>query len=335
MMKLTTLWSVDQTFSSDGRSPIADQFACRWQHDPGSLRFFRSSANFIYLLHRNGQRAFLRAASSHERSHEQIAHELEILNALRRAGVPVVQALPSDKGSLLETIETEIGPFHVVLFDGISGQPRDVSDLTPDDYRHWGAAVGRIHAALATLPPELNTKPSSWERCLGRIESRSAHLPSSIILEAARLRALLSALPQTDETSGLLHGDPELDNLIWGDDGIAALDFDEYSAGWYMLDLAKALSEPLEEGHTLESPKLSAFIDGYRQQHSLSDESLAMLPDFISLAGMNDYASLARAIDIAANEAPVDWMRDLISRPRTWMSTYEERCAVRHAAKIS
>ena len=100
-----------------------------------------------------------------------------------------------------------------------------------------------------------------------------------------------------------------------------------------MLDLAKALSEPLEEGHILESPELSAFVDGYRQEHSLSDESLAMLPDFISLSDLNGYAPLASAIDIAVDEAPVDWMRDLIVRLRAWMGAYEERCDARHSSK--
>lgn len=335
MMKLTTLWSVDQTFSPDGRSPIADQFACRWQHDPGSLRFFRSSANFIYLLQRDGERSFLRAASSQERSREQIAHELNILEELRQAGIPVVQTIPSLAGNALETIETVIGTFHVVLFAGLAGTQRVVGDLTPEDFGRWGAAIGRVHAALATVPPEFNIKHPSWEHCLNRIDSRSAELPSSVTLEAARLRPLLLELPQTNETYGLLHGDLELDNLIWRDEDIAALDFDEYSAGWYMFDLAKALSEPLEEGHTLESPELSAFVDGYRQEHSLSDESLAMLPDFISLSDLNGYASLARAIDIAVDEAPVDWMQDLIVRLRAWMSAYEERCAARLAVTFS
>ena len=67
MMRLSTLWKVDSTIDADGRSPVADRIVERWTHDPGSARFVRSSANFVYHLTRDGARQFLRFADSGER----------------------------------------------------------------------------------------------------------------------------------------------------------------------------------------------------------------------------------------------------------------------------
>ena len=56
MMRLSTMWAVDRTIDADGRSPIADEILAAWGHDPGTARFFRSSANFIYTFDRAGDR---------------------------------------------------------------------------------------------------------------------------------------------------------------------------------------------------------------------------------------------------------------------------------------
>lgn len=59
-MRLSTMWRVDQTVDEAGSSPIAERVAAPWSPDPGTLRFFRSSATFLYLLERGGVPHFLR-----------------------------------------------------------------------------------------------------------------------------------------------------------------------------------------------------------------------------------------------------------------------------------
>ena len=48
MMKLSTMRTVDSTVDTHGGSPIAEQILTSWDHEQGSVRFFRSSANFVY-----------------------------------------------------------------------------------------------------------------------------------------------------------------------------------------------------------------------------------------------------------------------------------------------
>ena len=138
---------------------------------------------------------------------------------------------------------------------------------------------------------------------------------------------MLRGLPTTADVYGLLHTDLELDNLVWNDGGVAILDFDEFGMGWHMLDIAKALTDLLREGEDVDSPRVAAFIRGYRQRHALDDGMLGLLPEFLALSDYRTYVSLARAIDIDPEDAEVDWMRRLILRLRCWMRDYEARLA--------
>ena len=53
MMRLSTLWKVDATIDALGSSPVAERILGSWPHEAGSVRFFRSSANFLYVFQNN------------------------------------------------------------------------------------------------------------------------------------------------------------------------------------------------------------------------------------------------------------------------------------------
>jgi Ser/Thr protein kinase RdoA (MazF antagonist) len=329
MMRFTTLWSLDRTADPEtGRSPIADGIAAAWEHDPGTVQFFRSSANFIYKVSRNGRPAWLRIAAGSERSRAAIEQELDLLARLHEAGIPVVRPIPALDGRLVVTQETEIGCLHAVLFDHLDGDQRELEDLSIADMTMWGAAVGRLHNALSRAPDRFRQRLSGAQVALDLAHADDADIPEAVRQEARRLSAVLADLPVTPESYGLIHTDLELDNLRWRNGDIAALDFDEFGPGWYLLDIAKALTDPLREGDTLDSPRIAAFLAGYRAHRPLDDAMLGYLPDFLALSELRGYMSLARAIDIDEGDAGVEWMRGLIRRLRDWMREYEEGLVV-------
>ena len=152
-------------------------------------------------------------------------------------------------------------------------------------------------------------------------------VPDAVRAQAQRLSALLGTLPRSPDTYGPIHTDLELDNLIWNDGTVSILDFDEFDDGWYLLDIAKALTDLLQGGETVQSPRIAAFIAGYREHFQLDDGMLRHLPEFLALSELRGYMSLVRAIDMEPAEAEVDWLRDLIGRLRAWMSEYESGLA--------
>jgi Ser/Thr protein kinase RdoA (MazF antagonist) len=310
MMKLSTLWAFDRTVAPDGSSPIATSIAQRWRHDPGSVKFFRSSANVIYTLEIDGVRSFLRCAATTERSRDVIEDELAIIEQVRTNGVPVVRALSSRSGQLIETVETALGQFHAVLFAGIPGTQKNPASITVREMFAWGAAVGRLHTALATVPPGQNRKPPAWQAVI----TAAMQGNEAVRQEAMRLDAVLRSLSTGSATYGLLHNDPELDNLIWRDGEATILDFDEYSTGWYLHDIAKALDEVINGGHIEGNPRVDAFLAGYRSQRPLDDEMLELLPEFSALTRLHGWYLLDRAIDLTVDDVDQAWMQSLIAR---------------------
>jgi Ser/Thr protein kinase RdoA (MazF antagonist) len=324
MMHLTTLWALDRHIDpATGCSPLADALAAHWDHDPGSVRFFRTSANSIYRLSRHGRSAFLRIAPGSERSRHHIERELDLLAWLTARGVPVVQPVPARNGDLVVTGDSPLGPLHAVLFDALDGRQMDIDTLTKDDAWTWGATVGRLHAALAGAPDRFRGRPAGWQAALDGVRIGPYPVPPAVGVEARRLRAVLDILPQTSETYGPIHTDLELDNLTWDDGTVAILDFDEFGDGWYLLDIAKALTDLLDGGETADSPRIATFVDGYREHHPLDDVILQHLPDFLALSKFRGYISLVHAVDMESEDAEVNWLRDLIVRLRHWMDTYE------------
>src|SRR5262245_19992348 len=116
MMRLSTLWRVDATINADGGSRIAEHLLERWAHDDGSARFFRSSANFLYRFRHGEHMRFLRFTEAAEQSREAVAAETELVRALDAAGLRVATPLRSLGGRLLETVDTDWGTFHAVVF---------------------------------------------------------------------------------------------------------------------------------------------------------------------------------------------------------------------------
>jgi Ser/Thr protein kinase RdoA (MazF antagonist) len=326
MMRFTTLWSLDRTVDpATGMSPIANSLAAHWDHDPESVRFFRSSANFIYRVSRDSRPAWLRIAAASERSRPGIEGELDLLAWLDETGIPVVRPIPARSGDLVVSHDTVMGPFHAVLFDHLDGDIRDLDTLSLVEIERWGSTVGRLHTTFASVPETFRTRSAGWQGALEAVESGTLTVPSVVQREADRLRAVLRDLPTTPDVYGLIHTDLELDNLVWNDGEVAILDFDEFGMGWYMLDIAKALTDLLREGENAQSPRVAAFIGGYRQQHALGDDMLALLPEFFALSEFRSYVSLVRAIDIEPEDAEVEWMRSLTHRIRAWMRDYEAR----------
>lgn len=312
MMPLSQIRAFDRTVTEGGRSVTADRFAAPWSHEAGGVRFFRTSANIICTLSRGDERSFLRASAASERNRRTIEDELLLIDTLAEQDVPVVSTILSDRGERIETVETPVGTFHVVLFNVLSVFHQNAKLLPVEDFGRWGTAVGRIHAGLATVPCDRIARAPSWQTALDSVESAADSIPQASVDGAARLRAALELLPRSPDWYGVLHGDLELDNLTWDDRKVWALDFDAASCGWYLLDLAKALSEPIDLGYGVTYEPIAAFIECYRQEHTLPDEAIARLPDFRMLARVVDYAAIRHALDLAVADADVDWLRRLI-----------------------
>ena len=292
---------VDRTVDTQWRSRIAERMLAQWEHDPGSARFFRSSTNFVYAFGKGGAPHFLRFAESTERTGAAIEAEMALLGFLDSQGMRVSTPVASKNGRCVETVGTDLGIFHAVVFAQLPGREVETEELSRAQFEAWGAALGRLHATTHMYQDPRLSARGTWRDHLTQVQMYLPKDEPRVQAESDRLTSFLTALPVTETNYGLIHGDFELDNLRWQDDTIAMFDFDDCSSSWYVLDIAFALRDLFETDADLSNPSFRAFIRGYSAHYSLDEELISHLPTFMRLTNLITYAKLVRAMDLANN----------------------------------
>ncbi len=323
MMKLSAMVTVDSAVDAQGRFRIPERILEQWEHDPEPAQFYRSSANFVYVFRKDGERYFLRFAESAERTAAEIAAEMTLLDWLAGQGMAVTTPIASKSGRRVETVETDLGTFHAVVFAELHGAQMEIEALSEAQFEQWGATLGSLHAAMRRYQDPTAPARRTWMDRLTLALLAAPHHEPRVQAECDYLTAWLAALPVTATNYGLIHGDFELDNLFWQDDARAMLDFDDCSSCWYAADVAFALRDLFEGGVDLSSPSLRAFISGYTQHATLSEEAISHLPTWMRLANLFAYAKLMRAMDLAADQNSPEWAAPLQVNLETWVQNYK------------
>jgi Ser/Thr protein kinase RdoA (MazF antagonist) len=249
------------------------------------------AGDLILRLHRPGY---------HTRA--EIASELAWLAALQGvAGLNVVRPVAGSAG-----LVTEIDGRHIVAFAPIDGQ-----ELRPgDDLAAWFAPLGEVTARLHrqardwTPPPGfvrkgwtvetiLGPRPhwGDWRDAPGLDADGAALLDRATRLVARRLQDYGTGA----DTFGLIHADLRLANVMVDRTGLWAIDFDDCGFGWWIYDLAAALSF-IETDPRL--PDLIArWCEGYARIIPLRPADLAIIPAMILLRRVLLTAWLASRAD--------------------------------------
>jgi Ser/Thr protein kinase RdoA (MazF antagonist) len=331
MMKLSTMCKTDATIEPDGNSPVARALLAPWEHDPATIHFVRSSANFLYRFRAHDQPCFLRFIEATERTREAIVAEMSLLEGVSAAGIAVSAPIASRQRRLVETANTVWGLYHAVVFPALEGEQLEIDDLDAAGMRTWGGALGRLHTVMGLLPQRL-ARPS-WRDRLSAIQR--AILPDSLALQAEYRYFVdwLDALPTTSETYGMIHGDFELDNLIWRNGSAAVLDFDDSAFMWYAADVAFAVRDLFTTDMDLDDQRFQAFVAGYRESRPLSDESLSQTPLFLRFAQLVQYARIVRTLDFAPNPSHPEWLVALHDKLARRAAEYHRAVEIRYKSR--
>jgi Ser/Thr protein kinase RdoA (MazF antagonist) len=322
MMPLSVMWSVDRLIGVTGANPLAELILDRWPHDPGSARFFRSSANFLYVFRHDGKRRFLRFAHGSERRRNSIDTEIALVRWLAEEGLVVVRPVRSRNESFVETVVSDWGTFHAVVFDALEGTQFEIEELDDTRFRAWGAALGRLHATLKRYPEQVPSARSTIHDHLAQAKDVLPDDAPAVWEELHRLESSLDTLPVDRDSYGLIHFDFELDNLIWQGRTAQIVDIGECAFAWYAADIAFALRDCFDTGANLTTPGVRAFLDGYTAQTSLSDHQIAHIPLFSRLARLIQFARIARTLDLAKVPSQPDWLSGLIDKLESRMDAY-------------
>jgi Ser/Thr protein kinase RdoA (MazF antagonist) len=195
---------------------------------------------------------------------------------------------------------------HLTAFHHLPGQ-----ELQPDDdLARWFAPLGEITARLHlqargwTPPPGFARKRWDVDTILGprphwgdwrRAPGLDAAGMALVQRATDRLAADLRAYGTGPGVFGLIHADLRLANLMVDGDRLTAIDFDDCGFGWWIYDLAAALSF-IETDPRLPD-LIAAWVEGYTRIAPLAPPDRAMIPAMILLRRVLLTAWLASRAD--------------------------------------
>ncbi|WP_454132534.1 phosphotransferase enzyme family protein [Microbacterium lacticum] len=207
-------------------------------------------ASYAVRLHRPGYR-----------DDDEVATELGYLRALRAAGVPVPDVVPTVEGALVAHVSAG-GHDRLVsvqrwLDDAAAfGSVEEVLGGThtpdPEEFIRIGALLGALHAAEGTLALPTEFRRGAWDaaglagdhplwgdpRALPTLNGDERDAVGRAV---RALHARLLTLPRTPDVYGVVHADATPENIMVTPAGFVLIDFDDFGTGWYAFDLATAV----------------------------------------------------------------------------------------------
>lgn len=276
---------------------VANRALAHWDVTPGSrLTLLNISENATYRLDdpAGADPRILRVHRTGYHTRNAIQTELAWMKALQDdAGVQTPQALPGRNGELVHVVTAPAFDEErfVVMFAFIGGREPDADDLI-EPFKRLGAIAARMHLHARTW-----ARPAYFERLVWDFEGSVGRHGNwgdwhdGLALDAARTAVLedaaaligerLARFGSGPERFGLIHADLRLANLLVTEDDTRVIDFDDAGLGWFLYDVATAVSF-MEERPDLAA-LLGAWVAGYRTVAPLSAEDEAEIPTFLML----------------------------------------------------
>lgn len=257
--------------------------------EAGRATLINLSENHSFRVDTAGGSTVLRVHRPGYQSAASIESELAWLEALRHdTDLPVVHPLPGRDGRLVQEID---GRF-AVLFAFREGSEPNRGD--PALFRTIGAfaATAHRHAETWQRPPGFSRPTWSaqtmltpdglwgdWRKAPGadRVRDVLDRATDALVVD-------LDAYGQTPDRFGLIHADMRLANLLIDGDRTVLLDFDDCGFGWFLYDLASALSfiDTGPDAALLQA----AWLDGYTAIRPLTEGDRTIIPAMILLRRM-------------------------------------------------
>ena len=215
------------------------------------------------------------------RSMETLREQLTWLSVLgRETDLLVPEPVPLPDGSFVGSVSAEGVPEfrHCTFVRWVPGRHKR-EDLTLVDLSLVGSYLARLHDhAERYRTPHPSALPRwDWHWPFGESaplwSKGEAIYPAEQMMvfeeTAQRARRDLEELGYGNEVFGLIHRDLNLNNLVFGEGTMGAIDFDLCGLGHYLLDLATTLAALRSlQTHRIEWSQ-EALLEGYERERSL------------------------------------------------------------------
>lgn len=266
--------------------------------DATTVSHLSESENKVYLVRDPGKRQeyVIRVNSGRLSYHtsDSVTSELMWIMALGNdTDIPVPEVMKAKDGSLVQTIDGPgfDRPRHASIYTFLPGiePPEDnlvegfcrlgeISARMNQHAKNWIRPTGfRRHSWTPTviLDDQLN-----WGRWQDGVDIKGEALALLGRIDGI-VRDRLSVLPTSRDHYGLIHADLRLANLLVEGSSTAIIDFDDCGDGWFLFDLATALSFLEERSDVPEL--IASWLAGYRTVGQVPGDIEAEIPTLVML----------------------------------------------------
>jgi Ser/Thr protein kinase RdoA (MazF antagonist) len=251
--------------------------------------FWNRGLSDVYIVETLTSRYVLRISHTHWRTKSEIEFELELLNHLKRCGVPVSAPLQTLDGTLSVEIRAPEGARYAALFPYAPGQI-PLGDLSIQQGFKLGEAVAQLHQVASEFYSCARRQPLSLEYLLDesfgviepylRFRSEDLAYLRSLI---DQIKDRLCDLPRQSPYWTICWGDPHSGNVHFtADNQLTLFDFDQCGYGWRAFEMARFLQVSIRTG--IARKVRDAFFQGYQTLQVLTPEELATLQPFTQAA---------------------------------------------------
>ncbi|MGO1297258.1 MAG: phosphotransferase enzyme family protein [Vibrio sp.] len=216
-----------------------------------------------------------------------IQSELAWLAALEQQGFVVPMPVADKNGIQVQPIEvSDQDRRFAVLFRWIEGS-MPTTDIEPEQFEPLGEIMARLHLHSIHWPRPAWFKRLQWDHSsmVGE-HGHWGHWRKVSGLSPADIETVQRAVDniafhvqhygKESQTYGLIHADLRLTNLLFHHGMTRAIDFDDCGEGWFMHDIAAAIS--FYEHHENAEEWMSSVLRGYQKVRPLSQRDLDILP---------------------------------------------------------
>jgi Ser/Thr protein kinase RdoA (MazF antagonist) len=244
-----------------------------------SVDLLRAYTNDVYVVRTRDERYALKVYGTGWRHDPEIRFEAALLDHLASKGVLVAQAIAGRDREALQILTVDGHRRQALLFEYAAGEKPE-PPFSPETYFREGKALGLLHLAADdfTTPHERRSLDLQTliDEPLDLIQSMDIDdsVMRSILDTSAWFRSQIEIRALAGLDWGVCHGDLTFDNLHITDAGeFVWYDFDSGGFGWRAIDLQGwAFGRPERSG------QWQAFLAGYRESRTISDNDIAAAP---------------------------------------------------------
>ena len=267
---------------------LADTALEKFGFNQYRLTFLQHLVNTTFRLDCDQGRYLVRIHRAKTRS--AVVSELTWLDALAHETTVPVQIPQRSLDGKMVVVGKQMGvpePYPVTVLSWLNGQILTQDQRSPHHFYRLGQLVAKLHHHAQHWTPSIELDRPVYDAG-SVLESDSVsgnQLPENVRGHLQTLHEQLQEVEQrlgkNPNQFGLIHSDLSFGNVLFTNDAVLPIDFDDCGFGYYLYDLAVILAGPWERPGFQQ--RRDALLQGYREICELSDEHLTLIPTFIAM----------------------------------------------------